>query len=125
MKNSPEQAEIERFLLQLSTFFDLYGEKRFTLMGKKRGRTINRAGFRNNVSEMLENDKFEYFVLPSAYTYEICRGFDLRWCTQVLIEKGILKSGTNGKASVVKRFPELGKTTRCYHFTELKQKHEK
>ncbi|MBN2646132.1 MAG: DUF927 domain-containing protein [Desulfuromonadaceae bacterium] len=111
------QAEVEQFLQQVGAFFELHGESRFTLMSSKsRQPTINRAGFRNNVSELLEDEAYEYFVFPSAYNNEICKGFDSRWCTEVLIEKGLLKPGTNGKASISRRLPGLGKTARCYHF---------
>ncbi|WP_321532551.1 DUF927 domain-containing protein [uncultured Desulfuromonas sp.] len=110
------QAEVEQFLRQVSAFFELHGESRFTLMGRKNKPTVNRAGFRNNVAEFSAEEEYEYFVFPSAYNDEICKGFDPRWCTQVLIEKGLLKPGPGGKASISRRLPGVGKTTRCYHF---------
>ncbi|MBW2185877.1 MAG: DUF927 domain-containing protein [Deltaproteobacteria bacterium] len=111
------QAEVEQMLQQVSAFFELHGESRFTPMNKKsRTATINRAGFRNDVAEALEAEEYEYFVFPSAYNGEICKGFDPRWCAKVLIERGLLQTGTGGKSSISRRLPGLGKTVRCYHF---------
>jgi len=111
------QAEVEHLLQQVSAFFELHGESRFTPMNKKgRTPTINRAGFRNDVAEALEAEEYEYFVFPSAYNSEICKGFDPRWCSKVLIEKGLLQPEKGGKPQRLKRLPGLGKAVRCYYF---------
>ena len=116
------QAEVEHLLQQVSAFFELHGESRFTSMNKKgRQPTINRAGFRNNVADPMEDEEYEYFVFPSAFRNEICKGFELRWSTKVLIERELLQPGSDGNPQTVKRLPGLGKTSRCYHVPVRKE----
>jgi len=110
--------EVEQLLRQVSEFFERHGESRFTDMGSKiKAPTSNRAGFRRSVEDGLNEDNrlTEYFVLPAVYRSELCHGFDPRWCSQVLIDQGLLAVGYDNKPQSAKRLPGMG-TTRCYHF---------
>ena len=120
------QGEVEQLLRQVAEFFERHGDSRFVLMGSKSKQpTPNRAGFRRAVVKVLdtENGTFEYLVLPSIFRTELAGGFEPRWAVQVLIEKGLLQPGTDGKPQALHRLPGLG-PTRCYHFPPIEQTEE-
>lgn len=99
-------------LSSVKAFFESHGESRFTDINDPSSRiTINRAGFRQ-----ANGEAHEYFVLPEAYKRDICAGFDMKSVTKTLVDAGWVVTGEDGKASISKRLPELGKT-RCYAFT--------
>ena len=117
------QGEAEQLLNQVVEFFERHGESRFSMIGtKSKQPTLNRAGFREAITEGLDtqNCVYEYFVLPEIFKRELCNGFEPRWAAKVLIEKGILKPGSDGKPQLLKRLPGKG-PSRCYWFTFPKE----
>jgi len=114
--------EVDQLLRQVSGFFERFGESRFQKMETKTRGTPppNRAGFSRAVhlGDTLDPDAtaFEFFVLPSVFKEELCTGFDSRWSAQILIDRGLLQPGNDGKAASVHWLPGLGKSSRCYHF---------
>jgi putative DNA primase/helicase len=52
-------------------------------------------------------------VLPETYKGEVCKGFDAKAVTRVLLARGWIESGSDGKATQKPRLPGLP-PTRCY-----------
>lgn len=131
-------------LRQVSGFFQAHGSSRFTPWHRSTDdhapNTINRAGFRRMITgegiEINSNTDHhraygdaihpedgakieqEYFVMPEVFRNEICKGFNPKIVTQLLIAKGLLMTeGTGDRTSATRseRIPGLGKV-RCYRF---------
>lgn len=131
-------------LRQVSGFFQLHGESRFVwwhrALDDHKPNTINRAGFKRMLTsegapissdtdhhkaygtEMhpadAESSEQEYFVLPDVFRIEICKGFNPKTVTRLLIERGLLVTeGEGDKAGATRkeRLPGLG-AVRCYRF---------
>jgi putative DNA primase/helicase len=101
-----EDQEIQAALSQVRKFFELHRESRFTpwdmaLAGESR--TINRAGFRRD-----KEDGTEFYVLPEVFKQEICGGFDSRFVARLLVERGLLTPGKDGKPAALHRLPGMG-----------------
>ena len=112
------QGEVEQLISQVQGFFERHGESRFTLWGSKSKQpTPNRAGFRKAAAQGLDTEDvvYEYYVLPDTYKSELCQGFDPRWATKALVERGLLQTDSDNKPQVKPRLPGMG-PTRCYHF---------
>lgn len=128
-------------LRQVSAFFQAHGNARFTPWHRANDShapsTINRVGLRKMIagdgteinshtdhhkafgeavhpteSDMIEQ---EYYVLPELYRNEICKGFDHRTVSKLLIKHGMLKPGKNS-ATRTERLPGIGQIS-CYRFT--------
>lgn len=94
-------------------FFEQHGDSRFIEITSKDGgpykildpnqRVLNRAGFRFTNSE----GKTAFLVLPQAL-HEICAGFNFRASVKVLVEKGIISPGQDGKSQKTVRLPGMG-----------------
>lgn len=115
------QGEVEQLLRQVAEFFELHTESRFALWeSKSKQPVLNRAGFRRPVTNGLDTESFvyEFFVLPGVFKNELCRGFDPRWAAKVLIEKKLLRMGSDKKTQSTHRLPGLG-LKRCYHFPAI------
>lgn len=54
-----------------------------------------------------------YYVLPEAWRSEVFRGMNITAVNRELIERGVLQSGKDGKASCTVRLPGMG-MQRCY-----------
>ena len=108
--NREERAILE----QVKGFIEQHGASRFEdISAIEEQRVINRVGyFRNNRA-----GEREYLILPEAYRTEVCRGFDARTVSNVLLKHGWLKAGSDGKAQVAERIPSLGKVARVYVLT--------
>lgn len=131
-------------LRQVSGFFQLHGESRFVWFHRAtddhKPNTIQRAGFKRLITgdgtaissdadhytaygdkvhpKDAEESEQEYFVLPEVFRNEICKGFNPKTVTRLLIERGLLvPEGTGDKASATRkeRLPGLG-LVRCYRF---------
>lgn len=113
------QAEITKLLDQVEAFFDRNGESCFVALdGDERGEKrviIDRYGFRRTVDHVPSGEKTtEYFVLSTRFK-DICTNFDYHWAAKQLAAQGIIRGDGNGKNSISKTLPGMGKT-RCYHF---------
>jgi uncharacterized protein (DUF927 family) len=77
-------AETRAMLSQVKAFFEAHGSSRFqnrlAAIDDTRG-VSNQAGFYED-----RHGKRRYFVLPETYKNEICRGFDQKTVTRVLID---------------------------------------
>lgn len=107
--------EERTILAQVRAFFEAHGASRFENMDAANQlhdqRVINRAGFyRNNAM-----GNREYLVLPEAFKNEICKGFEVRTASKVLINAGWIDKGGDGRATQKPRLPGVG-ITRCYVF---------
>ncbi|MET3130288.1 putative DNA primase/helicase [Oxalobacteraceae bacterium GrIS 1.11] len=127
-------------LRQVSAFFQLHGEARFVSWHRAtddhKPNTINRAGFRRMLTSEgiaintnsdhhkaygdithpkdAEATEQEYFVLPEVFKNEICKGFNPKSVTRLLIERGLLVTDKDS-ATRKERLPGLG-LVRCYRF---------
>ncbi len=123
--NVSERPHMTNAILRLPQVKDLTGLSRSTIylmikQGKFRKpiqlgtRSVGwlQSYFRNN----REGER-EYLILPEAYRTEVCRGFDARTVSGVLLKHGWLKAGSDGKAQVAERIPSLGKVARVYVLT--------
>jgi len=127
-------------LRQVSAFFQAHGNARFTPWHRANDShapaTINRAGLRKMIasdgtainshtdhhkafgdvihpteSDMIEQ---EYYVLPEVFRNEICKGFDHKVVSKLLIKAGMLKPG-KASATRPERLPGIGNIS-CYRF---------
>jgi putative DNA primase/helicase len=108
-------------LNQVRLFFSLHGPGRFVervddkeLQAQILSRPIqNRAGFKR----FNQDGKYEFAVLSEIFNNEICKGFNPRSVSKLLLEKGILQGsgGKENRPSCVLTLPGMGQV-RCYHF---------
>lgn len=130
---------------QVSGFFQSHGESRFVwwhrALDDHKPNTINRAGFKRMLTsegspissdtdhhkaygtEMhqadAESSEQEYYVLPEVFRNEICKGYNPKTVTRLLIERGLLMpegTGDKTRADRKERLPGIG-PSRCYRFT--------
>jgi uncharacterized protein (DUF927 family) len=103
-------------LAQVTRFFELHGESRFSSLDgtdTREPRTINRAGFKRQTDGMAE-----YFVLPEAWKAEVCNGIDATYTARLCVERGMIKPDSEGRATSTHRLADMGRR-RCYHFTSI------
>lgn len=107
----------ERFAILngVREFFERHGESRFQPKDARDcDRTIsNRAGFCDKHATPTGGTVF--YVLPSTFTGEMCKGKSQRSVTKVLIAEGWLIPGSGGKSAQAVDLPGMGKK-RCYVF---------
>ena len=104
--------EERQALAQVARFFELHGESRFTpLHGDDNRVTHNRAGFRRTGDE----GRTEYFVLPETWRAEVCDGLDPTFTARLCVERGWIKTDSEGRSTSTQRLPDMGRR-RCYHF---------
>jgi putative DNA primase/helicase len=63
--------------------------------------------------EAAEDSEVECYVYPEAFRKEMCSGFDHRAVGKLLIDRGYLMPGENGRPDRKERLPLLG-NVRCY-----------
>ncbi|WP_131781186.1 DUF927 domain-containing protein [Legionella gresilensis] len=106
--------EDRAILAQVRAFFESYGPSRFdNVRAPNNERILNRAGFYRTDDEGYRI----FMVLPEVYRNELCKGFEPRMVTRVLINAGWLKPAPDGKASHKPRIRGVG-TPRLYVFTD-------
>lgn len=132
-------------LRQVSGFFQLHGDARFVWWHRasddRKPNTINRAGFKrmltkdgNPINSNSDHHKeygdimhpvdaegceLEYFVFSEIFKGEICKGFNPKSVTRLLIERGLLLpegGGEKVRADRKERLPGMG-NVRCYRFS--------
>jgi putative DNA primase/helicase len=121
-------AETREGLAQVRLFLEQHGEARFTpawdrtvtyvaangddIETSKTDRpTINRAGFRKAV-----DDGTEFYILPSTWRAEVCKGLNAAEVAKVMAERGWLLPDGDGKFSRPERIPGHGRS-RVYVIT--------
>ncbi|KQV84963.1 hypothetical protein ASD15_07450 [Massilia sp. Root351] len=128
-------------LRQVSGFFQAHGEARFVWWHRAtddhKPNTINRAGFKRLLTRDgtainsnadhhkvygdrvhpvdAEESQQEYFVLSEVFREEICKGFNPKTVTRLLIERGLLMTDSDGGATRRERLPGIG-AARVYRF---------
>src|SRR5471032_666570 len=128
-------------LRQVSGFFQAHGEARFVWWHRAtddhKPNTINRAGFKRLLTKdgtainsnadhhkaygdrvhpaEAEEARQEYFVLSEVFRDEICKGFNPKTVTRLLIERGLLATDSDGSPTRKERLPGIG-PSRVYRF---------
>ncbi|KTD11921.1 inner membrane protein [Legionella gratiana] len=106
--------EDRAILAQVRAFFESHGTSRFdNVKAPNNERIQNRAGFYR-----VDDEGFRQFmVLPEVYKNELCKGFDQRMVTRVLLNYDWIIPASDGKASNKPRIRGVG-TPRLYLFTD-------
>jgi uncharacterized protein (DUF927 family) len=104
----------ERLLLdQVRGFFEVHGASRFEDMAATTDqRIVGRAGFfraRDGVRE--------YLVMPEAFKNEVCKGLDFKTAERLLVAKGWIAPGKDGRPTQKPRLPGIGTAARVYVVT--------
>ena len=84
----------------------------YDLISPNNDKILNRAGFYPTDGEGFRI----YMVLTETYKNELCKGFDQRTLTRVLLQADWLKPAPDGKASHKPRIKGVG-TPRLFVFT--------
>ncbi len=114
---SAEQSDL---LKQVSAFFELHGESRFTPWERaERGddhmpRTSNRAGFVRG----RDGGGLHWYVLPEVFRLEIAAGFDSKEAAGLLLQKGLIlpPKEDSGRTTQKVRLPGFKNPKRVYVF---------
>ena len=76
----------------MKSFFELHAHSRFfDLDGASDQKISNMAGYKS-----VYKDAVTFFVSPSVFQNEICKGFQRKTVIQLLIDKGFLLKDHNG-----------------------------
>lgn len=106
--------EERTMMAQVRAFFEAHGASRFEDVNATQDqRVVNRAGFHRSSSGGVR----EFLVLPEAFKTEVCKGFDSKAAEKLMIEKGWIEPGGDGRATQKPRLPGIGTTARVYIFT--------
>jgi uncharacterized protein (DUF927 family) len=105
--------ERRAILHQVRRFLELHGKSRFSRKdGRDTERVVtNRAGFYDELE-----DGTWFYVLPEAYTSEVCQGRVSRAVSKVLIAERWLVPDGEGKSARSMNLPGVGQA-RCYVFS--------
>ena len=57
-----------------------------------------------------ESDRWVYYILPEAWKSVVCKGRDPELIAKVMVDRGFLQTDGQGKRSVSRTLPGLGKT---------------
>lgn len=131
--------EQRAMLSQVRSFFELHGESRFTDWSRTvaddnhAAKTVNRAGYRkhlearDNEGQPLYTGEFypqgdeklakdtEFYVFPTVFEQEVCKGLDYKVVCRLLADSGaLIKEGKSFKRK--ERLPG-GEVPRCYKIT--------
>ena len=99
---------------QIRAFFEIHGTSRFDNVREPNNeRIINRAGFYKTDDTGCR----VYMVLPEVFKNELCKGFEPRMVTRLLLNAGWITPAPDGKASHKPRIKGVG-TPRLYVFTD-------
>lgn len=111
-------AETREGLAAVRAFLEAHGESRFTPWDADpaaAARTINRAGFRR-----LETDGLWFYVLPTAFRQELCKGFNAASLAKALAHRGWLKTQASDRNTYKAKLPGMGsKPSNIYLLTPL------
>ncbi len=111
-------AETREGLAAVRAFLEAHGESRFTPWDADpaaAARTINRAGFRR-----LEGDGLWFYVLPTAFRQELCKGFNAANLAKALAHRGWLKTQASDRNTYKAKLPGMGsKPSNIYLLTPL------
>jgi uncharacterized protein (DUF927 family) len=101
-------------LAQVRAFFEAHGASRFEdVAATEDQRIINRAGFYRASPSGLR----EFLVLSEAFKAEVCKGLDAKAAERLLVVKGWIEPGGDGRPTQKPRLPGIGTAARVYVFT--------
>ncbi|MFZ3193865.1 MAG: DUF927 domain-containing protein [Moraxellaceae bacterium] len=105
--------EERAILAHVKGFFEAHGSSRFEAFYQpdpdKHERINNRAGYWK-----AEGDSRRYLVFPEQFKNEICKVYDHRQVSKILMTAGILVTAGDGRPDKLCRIPERDKATRMY-----------
>lgn len=111
-------AETREGLAAVRAFLEAHGESRFTPWDADPAaatRTINRAGFRR-----LEDDGLWFYVLPTAFRKELCKGFNASHVAKAMAGRGWLKTQRGDTTTYKAKLPGMGaKASNVYLVTPI------
>ncbi len=114
--NKEERAMIE----QVQSFLAAHGESRFSdrarcvLDENHSPKTLVRVGFREGGGI----DPVQYYVYPTAFRDEVCKGHDYRSIAKLLVDRGYMKAGEGRNlAPKIRGLPGHSDPVRMYHIT--------
>lgn len=100
-----------RAIEQVRRILERDGDSRFDPLGGNTDPNLdgtedirNRLGYKKRNAQ----DLWEYWVLPEMYKSELCLGFDTKFVTKTLKDRGYLKVGSDGKTQVTMNLPGIG-----------------
>ena len=97
--------ENRQILEHVKTFFELHGHSRFfDLDGFKDQKVPNMAGYKS-----VYRNAVTFFVSPSIFKNEICKGFNRKAVINLLIDKGFMLKDHNGDYRQQKWTPDGNK----------------
>jgi putative DNA primase/helicase len=105
-------------IAQIRAFIESHGESRFALLGEDENRNdprsiINKAGYRR----VGDDGAPEWLIQPETFKQEVAKGFNRTWFTDLLVNRGILKPSSDGRASQSIYAPDLRRSVRLYCIT--------
>lgn len=109
-------AELRDGVAAVRLFLEQHGSSRFEpawIVEERDLRTVSRAGFRRAASD---GEGWDYFVLPTVWRDEICKGRDARALARHMVEMGWLQPDGAGYPSRTQSIPGHG-VPRIYHIT--------
>jgi uncharacterized protein (DUF927 family) len=109
--------EERAILARVKAFFEAHGSSRFESFYQpdpdKHERINNRAGYWK-----ADGDSRRYLVFPEQFKNEVCKGYDHRQVSKVLIDHGWIDHNNDSGATKPERLPDTGKLTRMYSFND-------
>ena len=114
-RGGTHNAEDEEAISRVRGFLQLHGSSRFEPMDRGIGvdgpRIQQRAGYWEFVDGLRQ-----YLILSDVWRNEICAGADQKRVAAVLASRGMLVVGNDGKNSIARNLPDMGKS-RVYTIT--------
>jgi putative DNA primase/helicase len=112
-------AEDRNIIVALKLFLELHGNSRFepwSAIESETPRVIhNRAGFWRADYDNDDNlYQRKFYILPTVFKEEIFLGMDADHAAKVLLRKGALRRGPDGRLTRKERLPGDSTTTRVY-----------
>jgi hypothetical protein len=104
----------ERAILEhVRAFIEAHGSSRFESMTADRERINNRVGYIRQKAGQAR----EYLIFPESFKREVCKGFDHRQVSRVLIEQGVMLHNNDSGATLPVRTPDSNSLVRMYILT--------
>jgi uncharacterized protein (DUF927 family) len=100
-------SDAENAVKQVRRFIEAHGQSRFQILGSSTDigeKIVNRVGFKRRNAY----DETEYLLLPEIFRTEICKGFDYKFVSKVLADRGCLLKGSDGKTTQNTKCGDLG-----------------
>lgn len=91
-------SEIETGIVAVRQFLEIHEDSRFEWLMRDSDRLGRRPPYsRAGWCKETERGEFEFFILPSIFETEICKGFDHRTVAGAMAERGLLQPSPDGR----------------------------